>query len=133
MLFHYVILLSSSLLYVQVEMILYTLIHLYVSSHFVNFVVTGLSQRKALTIISTCWQEISDSIKNRLRRGVAITRGEGGYTGRVIKILYTVVTIRELSRFKEMIREIDPKAFWWSQTPWKLWETGSATSHIGNY
>ena len=105
------VLLTSSLLYVQVEMVLYTLIHLYVSSYFVNFVVTGLSQRKALTIISTSWQEISDNIKNRLRRGVTIVTGEGGYTGRDIKILYTVVTMRELSRFKEMIREIDPGAF----------------------
>ena len=106
-----VILLTSSLFYVQMEMVLYTLIHLYVGSHFVNFVVTGLSQRKALTIISTSWQEISDNIKNRLDRGVTIVKGEGGYTGRDIKILYTVVTIRELPRFKEMIRGIDPNAF----------------------
>jgi uncharacterized membrane-anchored protein YitT (DUF2179 family) len=106
-----VVLLTSSLLYVQVEMVLYTLIHLYVSSYFVNFVVAGLSQRKALTIISTSWAEISDNIKNRLRRGVTLVKGEGGYTGRDIKILYTVVTMRELARFKEMIREIDPNAF----------------------
>lgn len=106
-----VVLLTASLLYVQVEMVLYTLIHLYASSYFVNFVVTGLSQRKALTIISTSWQEISDNIKIQLKRGVTIIKGEGGYTGRSVNILYTVVTIRELSRFKEMIRQIDPMAF----------------------
>lgn len=105
------LLLISALFYVPLEMVLYTLIYLYVSSHFVNFVVTGLSQRKALTIISSRWREISDNIKTRLQRGVTIVRGEGGYSGREIKILYTVVTIRELSRFKEMIRRIDPEAF----------------------
>lgn len=105
------ILLVSAIFHVSLEMVLYTLVHLYVSSHFVNFVLTGLSQRKAVTIISDHWQEISDEIKNRLHRGVTVVKGEGGYTGREIQILYTVVTIIELSRFKEMIRKIDPQAF----------------------
>ncbi len=105
------VLLFSAIFYIQIDMVLYTLVHLYVSSHFVNFVVTGLSQRKAITVVSPRWKELADEIMQRMQRGVTIVSGEGGFSGREIKILYTVVTFSELSRFKEAIRKIDPEAF----------------------
>jgi uncharacterized membrane-anchored protein YitT (DUF2179 family) len=74
-------------------------------------VVTGLSQRKAIMIISPQWQAISAEIMKSLQRGVTVVRGEGGYTGKELRILYSVITFNELSRFKQMIRNIDPQAF----------------------
>jgi len=105
------LLLISSSLRIPFEMILYTLIYLYVSSHFMNFVVSGLSQRKSVMIISPYWKEISKEITSLLQRGVTVVRGEGGYTGHELYILYSVVTFTDLSRFKEIIRRIDPQAF----------------------
>ena len=105
------LLLLSASLRIPLEMILYTLIYLYVSSHFMNFVISGLSQRKSVMIISPCWKEISREIMERLQRGVTVVQGEGGYTGQELHILYSVVTFTELSRFKEIIRRIDPHAF----------------------
>ncbi|MEW6673336.1 MAG: YitT family protein [Thermodesulfobacteriota bacterium] len=104
-------LLLSASLRIPLEMVLYTLIYLYVSSHFMNFVISGLSQRKSVMIISPFWKEISREIMERLQRGVTVVRGEGGYTGQDLHILYSVVTFTELSRFKEIIRRIDPQAF----------------------
>ena len=100
-----------AILRIPLEMVLYTLIYLYVSTHFMNYVVIGLSQRKALMIISPRWEEISREIMNRLQRGVTIVQGQGGYTGKELHILYSVITFAELSRFKEIIRKIDPEAF----------------------
>jgi uncharacterized membrane-anchored protein YitT (DUF2179 family) len=82
---------------IPLEMILYTLIYLYATSHFVNLVVTGLSQRRAIMIISSKW--------------VTVVRGEGGYSGQELRILYSVIAFQELSRFKEVIRRVDPQAF----------------------
>jgi uncharacterized membrane-anchored protein YitT (DUF2179 family) len=96
---------------IPLEMVLYTLIYLYVTSHIVNLVVTGLSQRKAIMIISPKWEEISREIINSLQRGVTVVRGEGGYSGQERRILYSVMTFQELARFKELIRKIDPEAF----------------------
>jgi uncharacterized membrane-anchored protein YitT (DUF2179 family) len=93
------------------ETVLYTLIYFYINSYFVNLVIIGLSQRKAIMIISSRWQEISREIMDKLQRGVTIVQGEGGYTGQQLHILYTVITLTELSRFKELIRKIDPYAF----------------------
>jgi uncharacterized membrane-anchored protein YitT (DUF2179 family) len=100
-----------AILRIPMEMVLYTLIYLYVSTHFMNLVLIGLSQRKAIMIISTKWEEISREIMNRLQRGVTVVRGQGGYTGKDLHILYSVITFTELSRFKELIRKIDPEAF----------------------
>lgn len=105
------VLLLAAALRIPLDMVLYTLIYLYVSTEFMNFVLIGLSQRKALMIISPKWKEISREIMDRLQRGVTVVEGEGGYTGNQLQILYTVISFTELSRFKEMIRKIDPEAF----------------------
>lgn len=96
---------------IPLEMILYTFIFMYVTSYCVNMVVTGLSQRKAIMIISPQWQAIANEIMQRMQRGVTMVRGSGGYTGQEVQILYSVVTFSELSRFKEMVKKIDPQAF----------------------
>ena len=98
-------------MFFSLESALYTLIYLYVNAYIVNFVVTGLSQRKAVFIISPHWKKISGEIMERLHRGVTIINGRGGYTGRDMQILYTVITFREISRLKKIVRNIDPNVF----------------------
>ena len=90
---------------------LYTLIHSFVYSQIINIVLTGLSQRKALLTISPKWQEISREILDKVGRGVTVIRGHGGYSGQDEQILYTVITLRELHRIKEIIRQVDTNAF----------------------
>ena len=108
--FNSIILATAAFLF-SLEKALYTLIYLFVSSYVINLVVTGLSQRKAVHIISPRWEEISREIMEKIGRGVTISKGRGGYTGREMQILYTVVNFRELSRLKQMIRRVDPDAF----------------------
>ena len=103
--------LIAASIFSSLESALYTLIYLYVSSHILNLVVTGLSQRKAVLIISSRSEEIRGEILRQIRRGVTIIRGQGGYSGREEQILYTVITFREVSRLKRMIRRINPVAF----------------------
>jgi uncharacterized membrane-anchored protein YitT (DUF2179 family) len=105
------LLLTAAALRIPLEMVLYTLIYMFVTSYFVNLVVTGMSQRKAVMIISPQWEAISREIIEKLQRGVTVVRGEGGYTGKEIQILYSVITFSELSRFKEVIKKKDPEAF----------------------
>lgn len=95
----------------SLEAVLYTLIVFYVSTKVLNLVVTGLSQRKAVFIISSQWREISREILKDIRRGVTVLRGEGGYSGAEEHILYTVITFRELGLLKRLIRKSDPHAF----------------------
>ena len=104
------LLIAGAILF-SLEMALYTLVYLYVSSYMVNLVVTGLSQRKAVYIISPQWKKISEEIQEKLQRGVTIIKGEGGYTGQAQQTLFTVITFRELARLKRLVNDIDPEAF----------------------
>jgi uncharacterized membrane-anchored protein YitT (DUF2179 family) len=106
-----IIILSTAVLLFPLEKTLYTLIYIYVSTHVLNLVVTGLSQRKAALIISSQWEQISKDIIYRIRRGVTISKAKGGFSGREMKVLYTVITFRELPRLKRIVRESDPDAF----------------------
>jgi len=108
--FNCIVLLAGALFF-PLEKVLYTLIYIYVSARILNLVVTGLSQRKAVMIVSNFGEAISRSILENIKRGVTILRGQGAYSGRDEKVLYTVVNFRELSRVKQLIRQMDPKAF----------------------
>ncbi len=90
---------------------LYTLIQIHVAGNLINLVVTGLSQRKAVMIISKQWPEINREILRDLRRGTTIIPARGGYSGSEENVLYAVVNFREIGQLKRMIREIDPDAF----------------------
>ncbi|MFO7707206.1 MAG: YitT family protein [Desulfobacterales bacterium] len=105
------VLLLAGLFRFNVEIILYTLVYMFVTSHLINLVVTGLNQRKMVMVVSRKAEEIAQEIMQQLQRGVTIVNGEGGFTGQKLRILYSVVTFQELSRFKEMIRSHDPAAF----------------------
>jgi uncharacterized membrane-anchored protein YitT (DUF2179 family) len=95
----------------SLEMALYTLVYLYVNSSMMNLVVMGLSQRKAVHIISPQWETITQEINEKIQRGVTIMRGQGGYSSKEHQILYTVITSRELARLKRLISAVDPNAF----------------------
>jgi uncharacterized membrane-anchored protein YitT (DUF2179 family) len=104
-------LMLAALFRFNLEIVLYTLIYLFVTTQLINMVVTGLNQRKAVMVVSPQWQEIAREIMDSMQRGVTIVNGEGGYTGQEQRILYSVLTFQELSRFKEMVRQHDPQAF----------------------
>ncbi|MEI7671870.1 MAG: YitT family protein, partial [Deltaproteobacteria bacterium] len=108
--FNILVLAAAALLF-SLEDALYTLIYLYVSAQIMNLVVTGLSQRKAVFIISPQWERISPRILTEIHRGVTILRGQGAYSQREQKILYTVVTFREVATLKQIVRSEDPAAF----------------------
>jgi len=108
--FNAVVLLAGALLF-SLEGALYTLVYLYVNAGMVNLVVTGLSQRKAIYIVSPQSPVIARGIMEQIQRGVTIIHGRGGFSGKEENILFTVITFRELPRLKRLVHEIDPNAF----------------------
>ncbi len=108
--FNCIVLLAGALFF-PLEKVMYTLIYIYVSARILNLVISGLSQRKAVFIVSNLAEEISQKILKSIHRGVTVLSGKGAYSGQDENVLYTVVNFRELSRLKQLISRIDPKAF----------------------
>ncbi len=105
------LLMLASLFFFSIEIVLYTLIFLFVKSQVTNLVVIGLNQRKSIIIISSRWKEIEKEILEKINRGVTILTGEGGFTSRMYRVLYTVIAFQELGQLKEIIRGLDSDAF----------------------
>lgn len=110
LLFNSAILIAGAFLF-SLEAALYTFIYVYVNAMVVNVVVTGLSQRKAIFIISPQWKKLSQEIMQKIQRGVTIIEGQGAFSGNRNRILYTVIALQELPRLKRLARDIDPEVF----------------------
>jgi uncharacterized membrane-anchored protein YitT (DUF2179 family) len=95
----------------SLEGALYTLVLIFVSANITNLVVTGLSQRKAVFIVSPKWKEISQGVLNEIKRGATMIPARGAYSGKTERMLYTVISFHELGRLKSMVHRIDPNAF----------------------
>jgi uncharacterized membrane-anchored protein YitT (DUF2179 family) len=106
-----VLILSFAAYVFSMEDALYTLIFLFVSTQMLNVVVYGLSQRKAVHIISPEWEKIQRSIMETIHRGVTLIDGRGGYKGQDTQVVFTVISHQELPRLKKLIGDIDPQAF----------------------
>ena len=90
---------------------LYALIITFVGGKVAEYVQEGISRAKAAIIISDKASEIAGVIMDDLSRGVTYLSGWGGYTSTEKRVILAAVSVREISRLKSIIQQIDPKAF----------------------
>jgi uncharacterized membrane-anchored protein YitT (DUF2179 family) len=90
---------------------LYSWIVIYITGKVIDVVLEGVSYDKSLFIISDKHEEIRDKILNNLDRGGTYIDGKGMYNMAEKRIIFTVVSRRELGLLEEYIHKIDPKAF----------------------
>lgn len=87
----------------------YSWILIYIEGKVIDMILGGANYNKAAMIISDKYQEIALKIRQDLNRGVTILTGEGAYGER--KIIYSVMSRRELEIVKLFVKEEDPTAF----------------------
>ncbi len=90
---------------------LYSWIVIFITGKVIDVVLQGVSYDKSIFIISDKHEEIRDKILNNLDRGGTYIDGHGMYNMAEKRIIFTVVSRRELALLEEYIHEIDPKAF----------------------
>jgi uncharacterized membrane-anchored protein YitT (DUF2179 family) len=90
---------------------LYSWIVIFITGKVIDIVMTGISADKSIFIISEKYEEIRDKIINNLNRGGTLIEGKGMFNMTDRKIIFTVVSRRELAILEEYIHGIDPKAF----------------------
>jgi len=93
------------------EFAIYSLIIIYIEGKIIDMVVSGANYHKTVMIVSDHYDSISDKIKNDLKRGVTILTGTGGYSGEEKKMVYSVMSRRELEILKLHVKNVDPDAF----------------------
>ena len=97
--------------FLGIETALYSMLTYFAASKTVDFLIHGVDEHTAITIMSDKSEEIRQSIIRDLHRGVTVYKGEGGLDRSAQDILFCVVTRLEIGRIKTAAREIDPAAF----------------------
>ncbi|MDK2820465.1 MAG: hypothetical protein PWP31_430 [Clostridia bacterium] len=95
----------------NVEVALYALLALFLTSRAIDAVQEGGGFAKAALVISNNNELIAKKVIEHLGRGVTGISGRGLYTREKKEILLVVVTRSEVSRLKDLVADIDPQAF----------------------
>ncbi|MGO1371658.1 MAG: YitT family protein [Senegalia sp. (in: firmicutes)] len=90
---------------------IYTLISMFISSTVMNKIMIGLDTKKLVFIVTNNAEDLSTALMERVNRGITFLEGEGAYTRRKQKVLYCVVTTRQLAVVKNVVKDVDENAF----------------------
>lgn len=90
---------------------MYALIAIFCVSKVTDGLVEGLKFSKQAYIISDSYKLIAAAIMERMGRGVTSLEAKGMYSGEEKKMLFCVVSRKEIVQLREIVAEFDPRAF----------------------
>ena len=90
---------------------LYTFISLFIQSFVLDRMLLGFNSKKLLLILTKKEEDIINYVIQDLHRGVTSLVAEGEYTHDRKKMLYCIVTSRQMIELKNAVQSIDPSAF----------------------
>ncbi|ALJ01366.1 hypothetical protein DC20_10250 [Rufibacter tibetensis] len=93
------------------EPAMYSVLTYLTASKTIDFIINGIEEYTGVTIVSVHSVTMRQAILTQLGRAVTIYKGQRGFSGEEIDILYCVVTRLEVQRLKTLITELDPGAF----------------------
>jgi uncharacterized membrane-anchored protein YitT (DUF2179 family) len=106
-----VVLFLAAMSALGVEPALYSILTYLAAAKTLDFVLHGIDEYTAITIVSASNARIRERITADLGRGVTVFKGYGGMSRAEQDILYCVVTRLEIGKVKAIVKEIDPTAF----------------------
>lgn len=90
---------------------LYSGVAIFVTGQVIDAVVYRFDYSKVALIISDHPDAIADMINKDLDRGATYLSGEGSYSHKEKKVVFTVVKKQQVAELKRLVVEIDPNAF----------------------
>ncbi|OON96521.1 MAG: hypothetical protein ATN36_05450 [Epulopiscium sp. Nele67-Bin005] len=89
----------------------YAMVSIYVTGRVISSMLDGVHYGKAAFIISNKSEEIAQAIMDKIPRGSTGLKSRGMYSKMEGEMLFTVVAPTEVTKLRELIYSIDPKAF----------------------
>ena len=105
-----------------IETALYSILTYFTATRCIDYVVEGLQAYTGVTIVSGKSEAIKYQLVNKLGRGITVYKGERGFlpgqfdVSSEVDIIFTVITRLELRKLKNLVQEVDPKAFVFANT-----------------
>lgn len=101
----------TGIVFKDVTRALYTGVAVFVTGKMIDAVVYRFDYSKVVLVISPEYEVISKAISEKLDRGATYLRGQGCYSLQETKVVLTAIKKQQLAELKELVTEIDPKAF----------------------
>ncbi len=104
------------------ETALYSILTYFTATRCIDYVVEGLQAYTGVTIVSGKSEAIKYQLVNKLGRGITVYKGERGFlpgkfeVSSECDIIFTVITRLELRKLKNLVYDVDPKAFVFAST-----------------
>lgn len=105
-----------------IETALYSILTYFTATRCIDYVVEGLQAYTGVTIVSGKSEAIKYQLVNKLGRGITVYKGERGFlpgkydVSADCDIIFTVITRLELRKLKNLVYDVDPKAFVFANT-----------------
>lgn len=105
-----------------IETALYSILTYFTATRTIDYVVEGLQAHTGVTIISSKSEVIKHQLVNTMGKGITVYKGERGFLpgnfdeSAECDIIFTVITRLELRKLKNLITEVDPRAFVFAST-----------------
>lgn len=117
-----IVLFLSAGIHFGLETALYAMLTYYIAMRTIDYVIEGMEAYTGVTIISGKSEEIKDALVLRMGRGITIYKGERGFmkdsyeVSHECDIVFTVITRLEVRKLKNVVHQIDPRAFVFTHT-----------------
>lgn len=95
---------------------LYSIIAMAISTKVVDIVFEGVYYTKVVTIITKKSDKVIPAILNDLKRGATVTNSIGAHSKEEVTTITCIITTPQIAKLKELIREHDSKALMYITT-----------------
>ena len=102
---------AAGFVFGSVNNMLFAIIPIYIATVAVDGILYGMNIERMAFIVSDKIPELVEAISVRLKRGATLLHGEGTYSGEERKIILCAVKRQQIAALKNLVKEIDPKAF----------------------
>jgi uncharacterized membrane-anchored protein YitT (DUF2179 family) len=106
-----VIILLAGLCYQNFELALYAFLNVYLQTRAIDLVIEGVSYTRAMWVVSDASNDISKAITQKMGRGATLLHATGAYTDARKDVVFIVMSKREVSLAREIVKKVDAKAF----------------------
>ncbi len=106
-----IIIMTIGIVFKDMKLIIWGYVNLFITTKLTDLASEGLPYVKGVYIISEKNDEIKEKIYDKIRRGVTFFKAQGGYTGNDFNILFCAMNRRQVAMMRDIVKDIDPKAF----------------------
>ncbi|MEG0377543.1 MAG: YitT family protein [Eubacterium sp.] len=105
------VILFAGIAFQNIAVMLYSIIVLFLYTKVMDFIIVGNSYAKSANIVSTKNDEICKRIMTDLNKTATIFHAYGAFSKRETDVVYCIVYRSQIAKLKQLIYEVDPKAF----------------------